>query len=261
MPTVVRRLRFRPGYNPRQATQRSAHRSSVNGALITPRHPLWPPVQPGTNAPSWTTGYSGEGRGDYERLRAAIRKAFFATGSASAYNKDKKADNTTLALRDYGILEEDKATLTTLGKRLASLRKDPGRLYPEFARHILLALNGLVFVRTIQDMIAAGKEVTLTSLPKALRARGINVPPTATHLSALKGWLRLAGIFEEGRGSYAVNDQRLQQLLGGPSSQDLDALSDLNDTQRAFLRALARFPSNQWSKSNEVAQLAETLHG
>jgi hypothetical protein len=38
--------------------------------------------------------------GDYERLRAAIRKAFFATGSSSAYNKDKKADNTTLALRD-----------------------------------------------------------------------------------------------------------------------------------------------------------------
>jgi hypothetical protein len=51
-----------------------------------------------------------------------------------------------------------------------------------------------VFVRTIQDMIAAGKEVTLTSLPKALRARGINIPPTATHLSALKGWLRLAGL-------------------------------------------------------------------
>lgn len=43
-------------------------------------------------------------------------------------------------------------------------------------------------------MIAAGKEVTLTSLPKALRARGINIPPTATHLSALKGWLRLAGL-------------------------------------------------------------------
>lgn len=199
--------------------------------------------------------------GDYERLRAAIRNAFFATGSATAYNKDKKADNTTLALRDYGILEEDKATLTPLGKRLGSLRKDPDRLYSEFARHILLDLNGLVFVRTIQDMLAAAKEVTLTSLPKTLRARGINMPPTATHLSALKGWLRLAGIFEEGRASYAVNDQRLQELLGGLSSQDLDALADLNEPQRAFLRALARFPSNQWSRSNEVAQLAETLYG
>jgi len=141
------------------------------------------------------------------------------------------------------------------------LKDDADRLYTEFARHILLELNGLVFVRTVQDLLAAGKEVTLNSLPKALKARGIRVPATGTHLSAIKGWLRAAGVFEAGRASYAVNDQRVEQLLGGLSSQDLDALTDLNDIQRAFLRSLARFPSNQWSRSNEVAQLAEALYG
>ena len=199
--------------------------------------------------------------GDYERLRAAIQSAFFLGGTATPYNRAKKADNTTLALRDYGILQDDKATLTNFGARLVELRAQPERLYFEFGRHILLNLNGLVFVRTVQDMISGGNEVSLTTLPKALKARGVRVPATSTHISAIKGWLRLARVFEEGRASYAVNTDRLQELLGGLTSEELDALSDLSETQKAFLRALARFPASDWSRSNEVAGLAETLYG
>jgi len=200
-------------------------------------------------------------RGDYHRLRSAIELAFFSMGSATPYNRSKKADNTTLALRDYGILEEDKASLTAFGQRLVDLRYDLSQLYSEFGRHVLLNLNGLALVRTIQDLIASGKDVSLTTLPKALNARGLHVPPTATHISAMKGWLRLAGVFEGGKNAYAVNALRLKQLLGGLSEEDIDQLSDLNDVQRAFLRALARFPTDQWSRSNDVARLAETLYG
>jgi site-specific DNA-methyltransferase (cytosine-N4-specific) len=199
--------------------------------------------------------------GDYERLRQAIESAFFSKGSATPYNRAKKADNTTLALRDYGLLEGDKATLSPLGHRLTDLRNSPEQLYFEFGRHILLKLNGLAYVRTVQDLLAAGREVSLTTIPKALRLRGIHVPPTATHLSALKGWLKLAGVFEGSKTSYAVNETRLQELLGGLASGDLDKLANLNPIQRAFLRALVRFPTSQWSRSNDVAQLAETLYG
>jgi hypothetical protein len=199
--------------------------------------------------------------GSYERLRFAIEQEFFSAGFATPYNRAKKADNTTLALRDYGLLEEDKATLTPFGRRLTGLRKVPEQLYFEFGRHILLNLNGLAYVRTVQDLLVSGREVSLTTIPKALRLRGIHVPPTATHLSALKGWLKLAGVFEGGKTSYAVNEVRLQELLGGLASSDLDKLGDLNHIQRAFLRALIRFPLKQWSKSNDVAQLAESLYG
>src|SRR5207253_9601859 len=84
---------------------------------------------------------------------------------------------------------------------------------------------------------------------------------TATHISAIKGWLRMAGVFRPGRQSYDVDDSRLQELLGGLSVVDVDALADLNPLQRAFLKALARFPASKACKSNEVAELAEALYG
>ncbi len=199
--------------------------------------------------------------GSYERLVQAIRKRFFEGGKGDDYNKTKKADNTTLALRDYGILEDDKASLTQLGRSLSALAGDPSRMYEAFAKHILLNLNGLTFVRTIQDLVASGQEITLETLPRALARRGLKVPPTATHISAMKGWLRMAGVFTPGRQSYDVDNSKLQELLGGLSSADIDALADLNTLQRAFLRALARFPTDKASKSNEVAELAEALYG
>jgi site-specific DNA-methyltransferase (cytosine-N4-specific) len=197
--------------------------------------------------------------GKYEPLVAAIRAAFFEEGSGSSYNKTKKADNTTLALRDYGILGKDKATLTPFGQDLLRLVDDPPRLYAAFARHILTRLNGLAVVRTIQDLQTAEREVTLETLPDALRMRGLRVPPTSTHISALKGWLREAGVFVGGRNSYEVDEATLRNLLGGLSARDLDALSALSELQRAFLKALARFPASEWSRSNEVAKLAQSL--
>lgn len=200
-------------------------------------------------------------QGDYARLVAAIRRRFFEGGKGDDYNKTKKADNTTLALRDYGVLGEDKSSLTELGRNLAAVRTKPAELYAAFGRHILLHLNGLPFVRTVMDLLAAGEEVTLEALPRALARRGLRVPATATHLSAMKGWLREAGVFRRGRQSYEVDEARLKELVGGLDAKDLDALAELNALQRAFLRSLVRFPQDKPAKSNEVAQMAEALYG
>lgn len=199
--------------------------------------------------------------GDYARLVRAIRHRFFEKGSGSSYNKTKKADNTTLALRDYGILDEDKATLTAFGHILVGLRTRPPELYEAFARHILLNKRGLDLVRTIQDLNAADEEITLETLPGALAQRGIHVPATSTHLSAMKGWLRMAGVFVGPRNSYEVDGTKVSHLLGSMKESETEALGDLNPLQRAFLKALARFPKDKPTPSNDVARLAETLYG
>jgi site-specific DNA-methyltransferase (cytosine-N4-specific) len=199
--------------------------------------------------------------GNYDSLVAGIRSAFFERGTGTDYNKTKKADNTTLALRDYGILESDKSTLTALGKELLSLVHSPPHLHERFAKHILTQLNGIKFVSTVQDLLASGREISLETLPKALAQRGVHVPATSTHLSAMKGWLKMAGIFRGGRNSYEIDEERLSQVLGGVRPQDLSALADLDDLQRAFLKALASFPPQDWARSNGVAKLAEVRYG
>jgi hypothetical protein len=223
--------------------------------------PFGPQFSPEQTALPTLLGVLASAGGDYEKLVRAIRDEFFSGGSATAYNRKKKADNTTLALRDYGILEADKATPTALGKRLIGLRKTLDVLYAEFAKHILLNLNGLKFVSAIQDENAAGRPISLETLPKVLARRGLRVPATGTHMSAMKGWLKQAGVFTGERNSYDVDADRLRDLLGGLGAQEVDALGDLDTLQRAFLRALTRFPGDKWVQSNEVAKTAETLYG
>jgi site-specific DNA-methyltransferase (cytosine-N4-specific) len=202
-----------------------------------------------------------ENGGTYQGIVTGIMNAFFMGGNATPYNRSKKSDNTTLALRNYGILAEDKANLTDFGRQLVALRKDDERLYSTFARHILLNLNGLQFVEAIRDELASKREITLETLPKVLRRRGVVAPRTSTHVSAMKGWLKKAGVFTGDRNSYEVDSARLQELLGGLASDDVDALADVDPLQRAFLRMLARLPGGEWHKSNEVAKAAEVAYG
>jgi site-specific DNA-methyltransferase (cytosine-N4-specific) len=199
--------------------------------------------------------------GNQNRLNEAIQASFFSDGDADAYNRRKKADNTLLALRNYGVLGEDKATPTDFGRTLIGLRTDEPTLYSTFARHILLNLNGLALVRVIQDELRAEREVSLNTLPYVLERRGLKVPPTATHISAMKGWLKQSGVFTGGRTSYEIDDGRVEELIGGLTTQELDALSDFDAVQRAFLKALLRLPLGEWHASNTVASAAEIAYG
>lgn len=202
----------------------------------------------------------GKFSGDESRLNAAIQTTFFGRSDADEYNRWKLADNTLLALRDYGLLGEDKATPTELGSALIEMRSRESLLYETFAKHILLHRNGLAFVRAIQDELKSGRDLSLDTLPRVLKRRGLHVPPTGTHVSAMKGWLKQAGVFTGGRTSYDVDDDRLTSLIGGMSTDDIDALSDFDQVQRAFLKALARLPLGEWHASNLVAEAAEKAY-
>ena len=164
---------------------------------------------------------------DHDRLVKAIREKFFEKESGSDHTQTKQADNTTLALQSYGILGEDKASLTDRGRRLVAVRRKPAPLYDMFARHILVNLSGLGFVCAVLDLQQAGEEISLEALPTALARRGIRVRHTSTDISTMQGWLQIAGVFTGGRFSYVVNEAQLEELIAGLKPTDVDALDEL----------------------------------
>ena len=80
-----------------------------------------------------------------------------------------------IGLKAYGIIDENSVN-TDLGEKLFLLKDHTQELYKEFARHILLNLNGMVFVQCIRDMFLASEDVNLTSLRHALAERGLFYP-------------------------------------------------------------------------------------
>ena len=88
--------------------------------------------------------------GDRNKITGVIRDDFFATHSQA--QRWKLADNTVLALRAYGLLNEDGATPTALAGELLAIANTPDALYERFARHILVDLKGIPFVETLEIM-------------------------------------------------------------------------------------------------------------
>ncbi len=200
--------------------------------------------------------------GDRDKITEAIREAFFASHAEA--QRWKLADNTVLALRAYGLLDEHGATPTPLARDLLALVNDPTALYEAFAKHILLHRRGLIFVETIEAMQQAGEKITLHTLRKRLEQRGLHVPRGAVHLSSMRLWLAQAGIFDAGaKGGprlYEVNRERLEALLG-IGLDAIDRLTHLDAAQRAFLRALTRIAEPDPLVANKVADLASALYG
>ena len=199
--------------------------------------------------------------GDRNRITQAIRDEFFATHSQT--QRWKLADNTVLALRAYGLLDEDGATPTALAGKLMAIASTPDALYERFAKHILVNLRGIPFVETLEVMQTAGEKITLHTLSKCLEQRGLYVPRGAVHLSSMRLWLARAGIFDAsvkgGPRLYQVNQLRLNEVLG-VGLDVIDDLTHLNANQRAFLRALTRITEPGALVANKVADLASTLY-
>ncbi len=200
--------------------------------------------------------------GDRKRLTQAILEKFFTSHTEG--QRWKLADNTVLALKAYGLLHSDYATPTPLANKLLKFVGSPDNLYIEFARHVLIDLRGLALVETIEMMQSAGEKITLRTLRKKLRQRGINVPRGAVHISSMRLWLAKAGVFGEatkgGGGIYNVNKERLEEILG--VGQDvIDTLRDMSRAQRAFLRTLAHISDRESLAANKVADMAGDLYG
>jgi hypothetical protein len=198
--------------------------------------------------------------GDRDKITEAIRDEFFAEHSAS--QRWKLADNTVLALRAYGLLDEQGANPTQLASELLAIT-DEAELYERFAKHILVELRGLVLVETLLAMQSAGDKITLVTLRRRLEQRGLHVPRGAVHLSSMRLWLAKAGVFDptakRAPRIYRVNEERLQQITG-IGLDEIDRLTQLNASQRAFLRALVRIPEADPHIANKVADLATGLY-
>jgi hypothetical protein len=101
--------------------------------------------------------------GDRIKITGAIRDESFATHSQT--QRWKLADNTVLALRAYGLLDEDGATPTALAGELLTIATTPDALYEQFAKHVLINLRGIPFVETLEIMQTAGEKQPVKRSP------------------------------------------------------------------------------------------------
>lgn len=192
-------------------------------------------------------------------IQTAVAEAFFGTSKDSF----KLANNTILALSEYGLLhkpreEQAYAALTETGETLASLaeQNDINALYDVFARHILLNLRGLELLNCAADLLSSGQQPTKQLLVSELRRRGIYHPPNGTHANAMRQWLGQAGIVN----GWSPDEKRITQLLGGVTASDIDQYAALTTPQRAFAKAFARLDQDV-ALSNKVAAYATQLYG
>jgi len=195
--------------------------------------------------------------GDWKAFEGAVRAAYFEGHNTTDYNRGKLANNTKLGMIAYGIIDRE-ANLTEFGKELLILKDDEPRLYDRLAKHILLNLHGMTLVRCIQDMVASGETVTLTTLREGLAARGVHYPSGGKHPSMMRLWLAKAGVFVGSR--WQVDPFRVEDILG-LNPDEFEVLADLTPEQRAFLRALANTGTSEPQPANEIAKLAAATYG
>lgn len=187
----------------------------------------------------------------------AIKNKYFASHKTDERNKIKLAGNTRLGMIAYGILDRETNQLTPFGERLYSIRTNESQLYEEFAKHILVNLNGMTLIQCIQDMQTAGESVTLENLRQQLAQRGIHFPRGGKHPSMMRLWLEKAGVFTKG---WRVNETRVQYLLG-ISKDDLEGLSHFTREQIFYLKALANMGGSGPYRSIDVQNLAYNIYG
>lgn len=203
-------------------------------------------------------------QGDARKLEAAILTRYFADHAAQAdddddkdYNRGKLANNCKLGLRAYGIIDGD-TNFTPFGTELYGLRGDETALYDALAKQILLNLKGMVLVQCLQDMVAAGDDITLDTLRTALGERGVHFPRGGKHPSIMRLWLAKAGVIIGSR--WQVNPIRLRAVLG-VDPEEFPVLARLTSQQRAFLLALANTGVTTPQPANEIVKLASATYG
>ncbi len=204
--------------------------------------------------------FAAEHGGDNKAFEGAVHDAFFSEKKfpeTNEYNRRKRANNTNLGMRAYGIVDNN-ANLTIVGKELYDLRDKPEQLHDRLAKHILLNLYGTTLVQTIQDMQAAGEDVSLNSLRAWLGDRGVHFPRSGKHASMMKLWLEKAGVFSSS--GWRINEARLQEIRG-IGTEELEALAKLNPGQRFFLRTLLNLSATGGMPASEIEKLATATYG
>lgn len=194
---------------------------------------------------------------DWRTFELAVKSKYFDTHATSEYNRRKLANNCKLGMIAYEIIDRD-ARLTEFGRKLYSLKGNEEQLYKEFAKHILLNKHGLALIQCIQDMNSANEPIKLTTLREWLEERGTHFPRGGKHPSIMRLWLEKAEVFYPG--SWRINEQKLQEILGSPLSE-IEKLAVLSPQQRVFLKALANLGTPGPFLSNDVEKIASATYG
>ncbi len=201
----------------------------------------------------------GEHEGNSADLLSAIQKRW--------YPDPEVAKNLPLALKAYGIIEDGAGPddssparekrkryfVTDDGQRLVELRTDAEALHEEFARHIMLRVKGgMAVVNVIEDLAAAGKDVTMTLVRDELVRRGNHIPKNSMSATRIRQWLEKAGVVTGE--PYRVDETKKAKVLGA-STKDIEALEGLTKEQKAYARSLARMGVSE-TRANEVEKFA-----
>lgn len=190
--------------------------------------------------------------GNKAKIESMILKKYF-NGQKDA---STKAMNSRLGLQAYLLLDDD-CNLTEEGRKLFALIKNKKELYKEFAKHILLNVNGLAFVNALDAVNKSGERITLATMPVQLKPYGINYPRGGKHPSIMRLWLDLAGITNK---KWEVDRDVLNGIIG--EEDKTPELSDLNSMQRAFLKALINSGrSDELQSASVIVKLATNTYG
>lgn len=193
--------------------------------------------------------------GDKSAIEGAFLNKYFLNSGGSAKNRRTMAMNCRLSLQNYLLLDND-FKLTEVGESLYELRNNEEELNKAFAKHILLNLNGLAFIQCLKEMYLAGEPINLTTLRKALAIRNVHYPSGGKHPSIMRLWLEKAGVISS---RWNVDNDKVKEVLG---SEDVtDALSGLNNLQRAFLKALVNSGITELQSASNVVKLANATYG
>lgn len=209
----------------------------------------------------WLLQLAKTSKGDWQAFEQAVNKKYFSKNNTDESNKGKLANNTKLSMAAYGIIKDTKDTrLTDLGEQLLSLKENMQNLYQQLAKHILLNLHGLTFIETIKDAQASGETITLLKLRELLIERGVFYPRGGKQPSTMRLWLEQAGVFSS-KHQWYVNQDKINEILG-LQEKELEAISNLTEEQKAYLRTLVNLGDEQeYYYSNAIEKLASATYG
>ena len=185
--------------------------------------------------------------GDYSKI---VAKKYWPTSSSAK----KLAGNTKIALSSYGLLSDGDIHLTEVGENLLAIEDDE-LMHKAFAKHILLDLNGLVFVETLRRMYLNGDPLTNESVNIALIKQGFHLQQTSNNAQVMKLWLEKANIVN----GWKINENALKELLGMESSE-IAIFKELTPEQYFFLLALCNASSASPLLATDVRNLASASY-
>ncbi len=168
-----------------------------------------------------------------------------------------------LALGAYGLVDKETWSLTPLGSALLA-EPTAEKRSEAFAKHILLNCDGLGVVQAVRFLGRQGTRPTKLKLADALRHTfGYEIPKAPTRQTTILNWLAEAGVCADAHGQYAINEQRVGELIG-ISPADVEGWHELSPDQRHVALAL-RFLSQTHGKeaipAHDVVEFASNKYG